>query len=148
MNVPEGWLVYETSDYSGDPDEDGNYPVDPTSIGLIKGGTSALDALTNPTIYIYYESGDAETQVEYAEVWYDEVTEIESDVNGGNCKAIEAKSADITDEDQFYVYDIIYYDVDDENCIQITVPVDMIEYEAVSLTDPDVIEIINSVVMD
>ena len=50
--VPDGWMVVEQLDMSQEADEDGNYPVDKESIGLIKGGESEWDAFSKPTIYL------------------------------------------------------------------------------------------------
>ena len=53
VTVPEGWTVFSQHDVFAEKDKDGNYPIDPLSLYLIKGGETEMDAFRKPCIYIY-----------------------------------------------------------------------------------------------
>ena len=150
VSVPEGWLVYPQADYFEEADADGNYPNKTDAIGMIKGGTSEMDTLSMPTVYVYYYAGSkAEDKVESDSYWYDETSPITATIKDQEITtAIEAKSSSVLDDGQSYVYDIVYYQINDNDVIQFTIPVDMIDFEGVSLTDADVQYILDNVTVN
>ncbi len=143
--VPDGWMALPQTDMFGEKDDDGNYPIDPASFGLIKDGTSEYDAFSKPTIYIYKNSGDAASQAEMNASFYDETSDIDVTINGTKCAAFEAKSSSYSDEDKFYVYNMVFYQVDDDTYFQFNIPIDMIDFKGVSIDDADVQAIMESV---
>ena len=142
--APSGWMVVPQRDMLADADENGEYPISPDSIGLIKDGEDEWDAFSKPTIYVYKYEGDAAEQAETTAMFYDETEDLELTINGKECPAFEAKSAGLSDDDSFYVYDIVFIPVNDEVFFQANIPVDMIDFEGVNLDDADVKAILES----
>ncbi len=52
------------------------------------------------------------------------------------------------DDDSFYKYTVIFYPISDSAYLNIIIPVDMIDYEGVTIDDADVQTIINSIELD
>ncbi len=147
VTVPEGWMVVEQKDMTADADEDGNYPVDPDYLGLIKGGESEWDAFSKPTVYIWiWESDDMEQYADDATSWYDERTEIDVTVGDKKVVAYETKTSHGEDEDP-YVYNLVYIQLDDTHFAQVAVPIDMVEFDGVNVTDDDVAAIMESITL-
>lgn len=147
VTVPEGWMVVEQKDMTADADEDGNYPVDPDYLGLIKGGESEWDAFSKPTVYIWiWESDDMEQYADDATSWYDERTEIDVTVGDKKVVAYETKTSHGEDEDP-YVYNLVYIQLDDTHFAQVAVPIDMVEFDGVNVTDDDVATIMESITL-
>lgn len=151
--IPDGWMLVEQNDTSGDPDEDGNYPISQDYIGIIKGGESEWDAFSKPTVYIYLEEGDdMASYAESALSWYNEVNELDITIDGKEAIAYETKmeySSDEDDEeDECYIYNIVYIKLDDSHFAQVSVPIDMVDFKGVSVTDADVMAIMESIELD
>ena len=153
MLIPDGWMLVEQNDTSGDPDEDGNYPISQDYIGIIKGGESEWDAFSKPTVYIYLEEGDdMASYAESALSWYNEVNELDITIDGKEAIAYETKMEYSSDEDDeedgCYIYNIVYIKLDDSHFAQVSVPIDMVDFKGVSVTDADVMAIMESIELD
>ncbi len=150
--IPDDWMLVEQNDMSEDPDEDGNYPISQDYIGIIKGGEDQWDAFSKPTVYIYLEEGDdMESYAKSALSWYNEVNEIDITIDGKEAIAYETKmeySSDDDEESECYIYNIVYIKLDDNHFVQVSVPIDMVDYEGVSVTDADVMAIMESIELD
>ena len=148
VTVPDGWMVVEQMDMTAEADEDGNYPTDPNYLGLIKGGESEWDAFSKPTVYIWiWEDYEMEQYADDATSWYDERSEIDVKVGDKKVVAYETKSSYDEDDDP-YIYDIVYIQLDDTHFAQVSVPIDMVEFEGVNVTDDDVMTIMETITLD
>ncbi len=150
VTCPDGWYHLVMTDVFGEEDEDGNYPVDPESVGLIKGGESDLDSFSKPTIYIYYTGSEYDdSSAELSKAFYDSCEDIDVTINGVKCTAFNADMSTYDeDDDSFYKYTVIFYPISDSAYLNIIIPVDMIDYEGVTIDDADVQTIINSIELD
>ena len=149
--IPDGWMALKMNDTSGETDEDGNYPVDKFSVGIIKGGSSEWDAFSKPTIYIWVQ--DDNEMASYAESvvkWYNESKKIDVAVEGKETVAYETKmSYGSSEDDEVYIYNQVFIQLDNDHIAQVSVPADMgDDIGGVSVTDADVKAIIESVEMD
>ena len=116
---PEGWLFIEQRDVFGEPDESGNYPVDPTKMCFCKGAATELDVFSKLSTYIYYQNSPYTQEVlDNTAMWYTETTPFTVTINGTECPGFHAKDEDIFKEGQFYEYDFIFVPVDDGHHLQ------------------------------
>ena len=147
---PDGWMNIQLTDVFGEKDENGNYPPDTTRIGLCKGGTSQLDALTNLTVYVYYANGAySDSTIENGAIWYSDTEDISVTINGVEYKGFHAKEESLFSEGQYYEYDNLYMPADDAHNIQIQVMNSAPDIEGtLSLDDPDVQAIISNIALD
>ncbi len=147
VTVPEGWMAVEQMDMSAEADEDGNYPADPNYIGIIKGGESEWDAFSKPTVYVgIWENDDMEQYADDATSWYDERKEIDVAVGDKKVVAYETKSL-LSDDEEPYIYNLVYIQLDDTHFAQVSVPIDMVDFEGVNITDDDVVAIMESITL-
>ena len=144
IDVPSNYFAAIQTDSFGEKDEKGNYPVRDDAIGLIKGGEQEWDAFSKPTIYVYYYDETAANEREWSEWLYEETEELDVTVNSVKCEAFQGK-LESEDGKGSYVYDFVFYPIDEEKCIQFTIPVDMIDYAGMDIHDPDVVAIMESV---
>ena len=144
VTVPEGWTAFVQRDVSAEKDKDGNYPIDPLSLYLIKGGETEMDAFRKPCIYIYGLDSSAETQFEMGDMFYDEVEPFEISILGTKCLAFHAKSDISEDGSNVYEYDVIFRPISDNTCIQYQMITKCKEFDGVTATDPEVMAIMES----
>lgn len=146
--IPEGWMGAPQTDVFGDKDEDGNYPLNPKSFGIIKGGESEWDAFSKPTIYVYLNEGNAEEDSEWNIVFYEKTEPIDMSVNGKKAVAYEVWTSAPDDDDPGYTYHIVFLQVDDGHYFQFNIPIDMNGEPGVSSSDADVVAVMESAVLD
>ena len=138
IDVSDGWMNIGMSDLFGETDESGNYPLRTDAVGLVKGGTSEFDAFSKPTVYIYLEDGDiSELTPEWEMIAYDDYEEFDCTINGVECLAFNAKQSSLSDEESYYEYQIVYIP-SGEKYFQAIIPVNMIDFEGVTVNDADV----------
>ena len=147
---PDGWMNIQLTDVFGEKDENGNYPPDTTRIGLCKGGTSQVDALTNLTVYVYYASGEySDNTIANSAMWYSDTEDIAVTINGVEYKGFHAREESLFTEGQYYEYDNLYMPADESHNIQIQVMNSAPDVEGtLSLDDPDVQAIISNIALD
>lgn len=148
VNVPGSWMALEQTDMFGEKDAEGNYPKRTDAIGLIKDGKSEYDAFSKPVVYIYYYSNTtASEQAESTKAWsFGEVTDKDPImINSKECLVFEEKQESLLEEGKYYIYDYVFYPVNDTDSVQFTIPVDMIDFAGVSIEDADVKSIMESV---
>ncbi len=146
--LPEGWYGFNQTDVFGEKDADGNYPIRTDAYGMIKDGTSELDAFSNPCVYIYSFETDAQTQADSSLWFYDETEEIELTVNGTECLAYHVSSDYSDDGTDVYEYDLVFIPMGDSKCIQVQSLTKSSDIEGVGVNDPDVIAIMESIKMN
>lgn len=106
VEVPSTWKALPQEDIWADADADGNKPIDPAQILLVKDpkAKDAWDAMGKPNIRIYYyESGDNYWDMRDI---YDNVEELTVELNGVACDAYQGDSIG-------YTYQFILYDTSD-----------------------------------
>ena len=151
ITIPDGWMVYPQPDVFAEKQKDGSSPTRKDAIGLIKDGKSELDAFSKPVVYLYSFNTSAEEQVKNsitdstAESLFSEINEIDVSINDIVCMAYEVKQPSFLDENASYVYQYIFYPIAENQCVQIIIPVDMIDFEGVTYEDEGVQEIIQSI---
>lgn len=119
VTVPEGWLG------AGEPDvdEDDNEIVSTNYYHVIKGGESAEDQTTKPTVDIYYTSSkDAKTLHDENLETSENTQEIDITVGGNKCLAFHnIMDFSVEGEDPFVMeYDNVFIPASDGSCFRIT----------------------------
>ena len=148
VDVPSNYYVMEMLDFTADVDDEGNYPTDPSSIGLTKDATSEADVWSKPTIYIYYyDDSSAEDGREYAEYVYSDITDFDYSVNGKECIAFEGTIDYGESDEDPYVYSMIYIPIDDSTCFYVNIPKSVNEM-SLDVNDAQVQAILDSVVLN
>lgn len=144
--APDGWMKIPQTDIWGETDSEGNYPLDPTSYALCKGGESEWDAFSKPTLYIYYhdENGAAD-QAESSLWFYDSSEAIDVTIGGTKCAAYQVESSPLTEGDPNDVYQIVCIPVTDGSCFQINIPFAVNGFDGgLKWDDADVLAILES----
>ena len=149
---PSDWLYIEQKNMFAEADENGDYPIDPETMVFAKGASTELDAAYKLTIYAYYVQQEiTDTTISNNKMWYDESEDISVTINGVECRAFHARSADLQEENAYYEYDIVFYPIDADNNqwfqfnIMLSSPaVD----DKISIDDADVQTILSNMVLD
>ena len=138
MSVPSGWTVFPQVDIFGDQNEEGNYPIDPSSIFMAKGASSEIEGYEKPSIYIYWYSADTMV-LDGAMGLYDNEEIMDGvTINGKECPAYVGTSMG-------YTYQFIHYQTDSaQYSFNILVAIDGKE-TGVTWEDPDIKTIMESV---
>lgn len=150
VKAPDNWMVLVQTDMFGEKDAKGNFPKRTDAIGLIKDGKEEFDQFTNPVLYIYYYPGaTAAEKAESTKAWsFGSVTDLAPiTINGKECVTYEEKQESSLNEGEYFVYQYVFYPINDTDCIQFTVPIDMIEFKGISVEDADVKAIMESVAL-
>ena len=145
VTVPEGWLGAGDIDF----DDNGNYIIATYYYLLIKGGESADEQFSKPTLSIYYSSDTGARELLESNMnSVDENMEFDVTVGGKKCPAYHAVM-DYSEEgeDPFVMeYDNVFIPVTDSSCLRLT----MLTYvtsegeTGISASDEDVIAIMES----
>ena len=114
--LPAGWNKIDTRDYTGEKDEEGNFPVNPAMVYVSKEAKGELEVLAKPSILLTYYN--LHTTVMSAKSWYENTEDLDIQIDGA--EVIEAYEGDSTIYDGFR-YQIIWFKTADAQ-FYVTIP--------------------------
>lgn len=146
---PEGFLNIPQSDVFGEPDEDGNYPLNEEMVQFSYGAEDVFDAISKPsvTISLEEEGTDIDTIIEWSFL-YDSLEETTFTVDGKEYRGANAEFS-LSDEEDPYTYEIVYVEVGDRIfSVTVTRSIPGQAGDGLNVSDPTIQEIIKSIKLD
>ena len=140
VSVPDGWKAFPQTVVFGEPDEDGNYPIDSSSIYLSRDAETDADLISEPAVYIkYYDPG---TELLSSKEWYDGVEDLDVSVQGREADEAYQGRSIISGE---YDYQVLQFSLDGGQFI-VNIPTSAGgEETGLSFDEPEVGHILESI---
>ena len=142
VELPSGWKAFPQTDVFGEADENGNYPIDPSTIYISKEAEDEWDLFSKPYVLIKYY--DENAQVLDSKDWYSEVEDLEAEIQGVKASpAFEGTSTLL--EDQIWKYQILQGSLDGGQYVITITKMQNNKGTGLTYSDKDVSSILESI---